>query len=94
MKTLKAAAVLAGSLVAAGAAAPAFAYGPAEVTPTSVNGAVNTLTKGPIDVLPVRHQTHALDSEKKGSLLNRVNGTTKSVNDETAPLLGGLPVQS
>ncbi|GGV80566.1 MULTISPECIES: hypothetical protein [Streptomyces] len=91
MKTLKAAAVLAGSLVAAGAAAPAFAHAPA--APTSVNGAVTSLTEGPLDVMPVHHQTHALDSEKQGSLLNRVKGTTERINDETAPLLGGLPVQ-
>ncbi|GAA2893315.1 hypothetical protein [Streptomyces mexicanus] len=94
MKSLKAAAVLAGSLVAAGAAAPAFAYDTADVTPTSLNGAFNSLTKGPIDVMPVRHQTDALDTEKKGSLLNRVNSTTKNLNDGAAPLLGGLPVQS
>jgi hypothetical protein len=94
MNSLKAAAVLAGSLVAAGAAAPAFAYDAADVTPTSLNGAVNSLTKGPIDVMPVRHQTDALDTEKKGSLLNRVNSTTKSLNDGAAPLLGGLPLQS
>ncbi|MFF0464343.1 hypothetical protein [Streptomyces mexicanus] len=94
MNSLKAAAVLAGSLVAAGAAAPAFAYDAADVTPTSLNGAVNSLTKGPIDVMPVRHQTDALDTEKKGSLLNRVNSTTKNLNDGAAPLLGGLPVHS
>ncbi|MBC2863685.1 hypothetical protein [Streptomyces mexicanus] len=94
MNSLKAAAVLAGSLVAAGAAAPAFAYDAADVTPTSLNGAVNSLTKGPIDVMPVRHQTDALDTEKKGSLLNRVNSTTKSLNKGAAPLLGGLPLQS
>lgn len=46
MKSLKAAAVVAGSLAIAGAAAPAFAYSPADVTPTSLTGAVNTLTSG------------------------------------------------
>ena len=40
MKSLKAAAVVAGSLAIAGAAAPAFAYSPADVTPTSLTGAV------------------------------------------------------
>ncbi|MEW2295699.1 hypothetical protein ABZ719_23835 [Streptomyces sp. NPDC006743] len=93
MKSLKAAAVLAGSLVAAGAAAPAFAHDAADLTPTSLNGAVNSLTRDPIDVMPVRHQSDALDTEKKGSLLHSVNGATKTLNTAT-PLLGGLPLQS
>ncbi|WP_037859705.1 hypothetical protein [Streptomyces sp. NRRL S-340] len=93
MKSLKAAAVLAGSLVAAGAAAPAFAHDAADLTPTSLNGAVNSLTRDPIDVMPVRHQSDALDTEKKGSLLHSVNGATKALNTAT-PLLGGLPLQS
>ncbi|MER6979953.1 hypothetical protein [Streptomyces carpinensis] len=93
MKSLKAAAVVAGSLVAAGAAAPAFAYDTAELTPTSLNGAVNTLTKGPVDVMPLQHQSDALDTENKGSLLHTVNSATKSLNEAHAPLLGGLPLQ-
>ncbi|MEU6478855.1 hypothetical protein ABZ858_18555 [Streptomyces sp. NPDC047017] len=91
MKSLKAAAVLAGSLVAVGAAAPAFAHD-ADLTPTSLNGAVNALTKDPIDVVsPIKHQSDALDTQKKGSLLHTVNGATKSLNE--TPLLGGLPLQ-
>ncbi|NUO41269.1 MAG: hypothetical protein HOV82_04445, partial [Streptomyces sp.] len=46
MKSLKAAAVVAGSVALASAAAPAFAYSTADVTPTSLTGAVNTLTSG------------------------------------------------
>jgi len=49
MKSLKAAVVVAGSVVLAGVAAPAFAA-PADLTPTSLNGAVDTLARGPINV--------------------------------------------
>ncbi|MEZ7003542.1 hypothetical protein VM636_20160 [Streptomyces sp. SCSIO 75703] len=91
MKSLKAAAVVAGSLVAAGAAAPAFAYDTADLAPTSLNGAVNTLTKGPIDVMPLKHQSDALDTENEDSVLHTVNGATTALNSGTG-LLGGLPL--
>ncbi|MGW3649077.1 hypothetical protein [Streptomyces sp. NPDC000878] len=95
MKSLKAAAVVAGSLVIAGAAAPAFAYDTADLTPTSLNGAVNTLTKGPIDVdqvQPLQHQSNALDTENKESVLSTVKGATTALNSNGG-LLGGLPLQ-
>ncbi|MFJ3229639.1 hypothetical protein [Streptomyces sp. NPDC086787] len=96
MKSLKAAAVVAGSLALAGAAAPAFAHSTSDLTPASLNGAVNTLTKGPLevdDVMPLQHQADTLDTENKGSVLNSVKGVTGSVNQHS-PLLGGLPLQS
>lgn len=95
MKSLKAAAVVAGSLVIAGAAAPAFAYDTADLTPTSLNGAVNTLTKGPIEVQqlqPLQHQSKALDTENKDSMLSTVKGATTALNSKGG-LLGGLPLQ-
>ena len=54
MKSLKTAAALAGFVVVAGTAAPAFAQSAADVTPTSLNGAVNRLTQGPLDVMPLQ----------------------------------------
>ncbi|MBD0844042.1 MULTISPECIES: hypothetical protein [unclassified Streptomyces] len=93
MKSLKAAAVVAGSLAIAGAAAPAFAYNTADLTPTSLNGAVNTLTKGPLDVMPLQNQSNALDTENKDSVLNTVKGATTALNS-SGGLLGGLPLQS
>ncbi|POX48010.1 hypothetical protein C3489_28335 [Streptomyces sp. Ru71] len=90
MKSLKAAAVVAGSMVLAGAAAPAFAYNTADLTPTSLNGAVNSLTKGPIDVMPLKHQSDALDTENKDSALSTVKGATATLNK--SGLLGGLPL--
>ncbi|MFF4749940.1 hypothetical protein ACWD5R_19415 [Streptomyces sp. NPDC002514] len=95
MKSLKAAAVVAGSVALVGVAAPAFAHNTADLTPTSLNGAVNTLTKGPLtvdDAMPLKHQSNALNTEKKGSALNAVKGATGAVN-QANPLLGGLPLQ-
>ncbi|MFE1023185.1 hypothetical protein ACFW5I_01230 [Streptomyces sp. NPDC058818] len=91
MKSLKAAAVVAGSLVAAGSAVPAFAYDAADITPTSLNGAVNALTAEPIDVMPLKHQSDALDTENKDSVLHTVKGATTDLNSEGG-LLGGLPL--
>ncbi|MER6284070.1 MULTISPECIES: hypothetical protein [Streptomyces] len=91
MKSLKAAAVVAGSLVLAGAAAPAFAYNSADLTPTSLNGAVNALTRGPIDVMPLQHQSDALDTENKDSVLNTVKGATRDLNNDGG-IVGVLPV--
>ncbi|MFI5871800.1 hypothetical protein ACIBAH_05035 [Streptomyces sp. NPDC051445] len=93
MKSLKAAAVVAGSMVLAGAAAPAFAT-PADLTPTSLNGAVDTLARGPItleDAMPLQHQSDALDTENKDSVLSTVKGATGALNSHN-PLLGGLPL--
>ncbi|KUM90540.1 hypothetical protein OIE43_27160 [Streptomyces pseudovenezuelae] len=91
MKSLKAAAVVAGSLVLAGAAAPAFAYNSADLTPTSLNGAVNALTRGPIDVMPLQHQSDALDTENKDSVLNTVKGATRDLNRDGG-IVGALPM--
>ncbi|MEU0671754.1 hypothetical protein ABZ330_02480 [Streptomyces sp. NPDC006172] len=91
MKSLKAAAVVAGSMVIAGVAAPAFAHSTADLTPSSLNGAVDTLTKGPVDVMPLQQQSNALNTENKGSALNAVKGATGALN--STPLLGGLPLQ-
>ena len=95
MKSLKAAAVVAGSLVIAGAAAPAFAHDTADLTPTSLNVAVNTLTKGPLDlqqVQPLQQQSNALDTENKDSVLSTVKGATTALNSNGG-LLGGLPLK-
>ncbi|WP_225832035.1 hypothetical protein [Streptomyces sp. NK08204] len=95
MKSLKAAAVVAGSIALAGVAAPAFAHNAADLTPTSLNGAANTLTKGPLtlnDAMPLQHPSNALNTENKDSALNTVKGVTGALNQHN-PLLGGLPLQ-
>ncbi|MFH9013944.1 hypothetical protein ACH4C6_21515 [Streptomyces sp. NPDC017943] len=92
MKPLKAAAVLVGSLAAAAAATPAHAaYDPATVTPTSLNGAVNALTREPIDPMPLKHQSNALDTENQDSVLSTVKHATTKLNSKGG-LLGGLPL--
>lgn len=99
MKSLKAAAVVAGSVVIAGVAAPAFAVEAADVTPTSLNGALETITSqrslNVQDVVPLQHQSDALDTENKDSMLNTVSGATTALNSAGGPtqLLGGLPLQ-
>ncbi|MFI8187413.1 hypothetical protein ACIF8T_01135 [Streptomyces sp. NPDC085946] len=93
MKSLKAAALVAGSLVAAGAAAPAYAYDPAALTPTSINGAVDAIGKMKrLDVMPLKHQSNALDTENKDSALSTVKEATTTLNSGGG-LLGGLPLR-
>ncbi|WP_371674533.1 hypothetical protein OG985_29475 [Streptomyces sp. NBC_00289] len=95
MKSLKAAAVVAGSMVLAGVAVPAYAQSTADLTPTSLNGAVDTLAKNPPnvnDLMPLQHQSDALNTENKGSVLNTVKGATDALNNKGG-LLGGLPMR-
>jgi len=96
MKSLKAAAVIAGSLAVAGAAAPAFASNASDLTPTGPNGAPGSLTaQRTFDVRPVQHQSDVLDSENKDSVLSTVKSATTGLNEsgDTGRLLGGLPLQ-
>lgn len=96
MKSLKAAIVVAGSLAITGTAAPAFAYDAADLTPTSLNGALNTLTRDPLDVRPLPHQSDLLDTENKGTVSSTAKGALTSLNSGGGPgrLLGGLPLKS
>ncbi|AZM57789.1 hypothetical protein DMA15_19795 [Streptomyces sp. WAC 01529] len=90
MKALKAAAVLAGSIAIAGSAAPAFAGG---LTPTSLNGGLETLAGQPLlDTKPV--STNMLDTENENSVVNTVNDTAEGLNAGGGPtkMLGGLPL--
>jgi hypothetical protein len=47
-------------------------------------------------VQPLQHQSDALDTENKSSVLNTVSGTTKALNAAGGParLLGGLPLRN
>ncbi|MCF3123983.1 MULTISPECIES: hypothetical protein [Streptomyces] len=90
MKSLKAAAVLAGSIAVAGSAVPAFA---ADLTPTSLNGGLETIASQPLlDAQPV--STNMLDTENKDSVVNTVKNTADGLNSSGGPqqLLGGLPL--
>ncbi|MEU8531254.1 MULTISPECIES: hypothetical protein [Streptomyces] len=87
MKPTKVAAVVAGSVMALGAAAPAMAAGPA-AAPAGLNNALGALTSSQ----PLK--TDALSSTTDGSALKTVTDTADTVNETTqsAPLLGGLPL--
>ncbi|MFI6933208.1 hypothetical protein [Streptomyces sp. NPDC050287] len=87
MKSLKAAAVVAGSLVLAGAAAPAFAQNAGDVTGSVVGTATSALTNGPVKAGPVQ-QLGALDTKKKDSPLNAAQGAAGKLTG--GKLLGGL----
>ncbi|MFD1663574.1 hypothetical protein ACFSL4_36815 [Streptomyces caeni] len=96
MKPFKAAAAVAGSLAVAGIAAPAVAQDASGLTPSSLNGALDTLThQQTLDVRPVQHQSDALDTENEGSVLHTVKGAAAALNRDGGPtrLLGGLPLQ-
>ncbi|MFJ2649067.1 hypothetical protein ACIO1C_20320 [Streptomyces sp. NPDC087420] len=90
MKPMKVAAVVAGSMMALGAASPAFA---AEGSSSmSLNGAVNTLaSEGLRSGSPLN--TNALDSKNKGSLVNAVKDTAATLSKSKGnKLLGGIPL--
>ncbi|UUU33858.1 hypothetical protein JIX56_30665 [Streptomyces sp. CA-210063] len=95
MKSLKAAAVVAGSMAIAGAAVPAHAHSAADLAPPNLTGAMNTITKSSLDVVPMRQQSNSLDTENKDSVLNTVKGATTALNSDGSPtrLLGGLPLK-
>ncbi|WP_329457396.1 hypothetical protein [Streptomyces sp. NBC_01497] len=91
MKSTKVAAIVAGSLVALGAAAPAFADG---LTPSSLNGGIDSLaSNGLRSGSPIN--TNALDTENKGSLVSAVSDTAQSLGKaKAAPKKQGASKQS
>lgn len=90
MKSLKVAAVIAGSLAVVGAAAPAFADG---LTPTSLNGGLDEIAaNGLRSGSPLN--TNALDPQNSGSVVNSVGHAANSLggSNGAGSLLGGLPL--
>ncbi|MFI6644657.1 hypothetical protein [Streptomyces sp. NPDC050504] len=90
MKPMKVAAVVAGSVMALGAAAPAMAadaVAPASLTPTSLTGAVDTLSSH-MDADMI--QSDLTDAPVVGD----VKQTAESLGStgSAVPLLGGLPL--
>ncbi|QGV79326.1 hypothetical protein [Streptomyces ficellus] len=90
MKPTKVAAVVAGSVMALGAAAPAFAVD--TLTPSSLNGGVEALGKrGLTEAVP----TDAVGKVTDGKAVGKVQDTAGGLGgakDTAAPLLGGLPL--
>jgi hypothetical protein len=88
MKSLKAAVVVTGSLIIAGAATPAFAQNATEVVHKGLNDAVHVLNNGPVRAEPLKGDV--LDTKsKKQALLGAVDRTSTALGNGT-PLLGGL----
>lgn len=100
MKSMKVAAVVAGSLAVVGSAGSAFAAGGmgGSPVPTSLNGGVETLANEALTnpAPPTVVQTDALDPQSKDSLFHTVSQATGSANKTNGigpgALLGGLPI--
>ncbi|OON75376.1 hypothetical protein [Streptomyces tsukubensis] len=89
MKSLKIAAIIAGSLVAAGAAAPAFA---ADLASTGLNGTVDAVSAQSQSATNVV-ANELLDPKKDNSLPSAIKGATKDLGGKKGTsknLLGGI----
>ncbi|MFI5566517.1 hypothetical protein ACIA6T_03900 [Streptomyces sp. NPDC051740] len=85
MKSLKAAAVLAGTLIAAGAAAPAYAQESNDLAATGLDTGLRTAV--PFEMMPL-NESEALDTDE-----TRLLTTTKeaaAVANEAKPVHGDL----
>ncbi|GHG25814.1 MULTISPECIES: hypothetical protein [Streptomyces] len=85
MKPTKVAAVVAGSLMALGVAAPAMAQ--QALTPTSLNGGLEAIAANGL-------KSDVLSSTTEGSPVKSVTDTATQLNQtgKGLPLVGGLPV--
>ncbi|MEU1052132.1 hypothetical protein [Streptomyces sp. NPDC005876] len=96
MKPLKAAAVVLGSVVLAGTAAPAFAQEPAGtgLRSAGLDGPLDTVAESPVQVVPLRHRPEVLGPDNPASR-KTVLDTLKGIGvrpDPVGGLLGGLPL--
>ncbi|RST00677.1 hypothetical protein E2C00_14135 [Streptomyces sp. WAC05374] len=90
MKPTKVAAVVAGSMMALGAASPAFAIDPT-LTPSSLNGGVDSLGKrGLTEAVPTDAVGKVTDGKAVGKVKDTAGGL-EPAKDTAQPLLGGLP---
>ncbi|NEY36998.1 hypothetical protein GTU99_33575 [Streptomyces sp. PRKS01-65] len=92
MKPLKAAAAVAGSLVLAGAAGPAYAHNDVAELTHAIDHTASVVTEEPVIGLPVESKPDAPRTVHKSSALH----TAKTVADEVGSagaLLGGLPAR-
>lgn len=90
MKSLKAAAVIAGSLIAAGVAAPAYA-GESELASTGLDSGLRTAV--PFELMPQQQSSPVGGTENESSLLH----TTKdamAVVDEAKPVHGDVGLRA
>ncbi|MEU9762917.1 hypothetical protein [Streptomyces sp. NPDC047985] len=94
MKYVKSAAFVAGSVVALGTAAPAFAVTDATSPHFSLDGGINQVSaSAPQAVDPIVDTLGgAAESMHKNGTVTELAGRATGVVKDAAPLLGGLPV--
>lgn len=86
MKSLKAAAVLAGSLIAAGMAAPAYAQD-LDLASTGLDTGLNTRTAVPFELMPLHDSS---DTENRSSSMFGTAEEAAAVVDQAKPVHGDL----
>ncbi|MFF5344404.1 hypothetical protein ACFY4H_27500 [Streptomyces althioticus] len=86
MNPLKTAAVVAGTVIVAGAAAPAYAHGGNDVSRVGLNTVAETG-----DEVPLQRQADRLGLTKKSTVGKTVQKSAQGLSGSGA-LLGGLPV--
>jgi hypothetical protein len=92
MKSLKAAALVVGSLVVAGAAAPAVALDGPKVKEAGLTGDVTEVRKH-VDQWLAEYRPEVLDTENKDFLPGTLKGTRSALDHESARLAPGLQAQ-
>lgn len=90
MKSLKTAVVVAGTVIVAGAGAPAYALGGEDVSRVDLNGVTDTLDQRPGDDTPLQRQAERLGLTKKSPVGKTLQSSTGLTN--SGSLLGGLPL--
>lgn len=91
MKSLKAAAVIASSMIVAGAAVPAVAHGDTEAVSPGLVGTTEQLSTGNITVQSLKHASNAVDTETGDSELRSLKGAKRSLDEFGSRLDGGIP---
>jgi hypothetical protein len=92
MKSLKAAAAVAGSLALAGAAGPAYAHNDVAELTHAVDHVAGVVTEEPVIGLPVESKPGESRTEDKSSALHTAKTLTHEAGSVGA-LLGGLPAR-
>jgi hypothetical protein len=96
MKYSKAAAIIAGSVAALGAASPAFAAGSADMPPMSLNGGAAELVSSLSHMESVEAGPTVKQAVDIATALNDIKGDAPELALKTAgsqtPMLGGVPL--
>ncbi|MFJ7332570.1 hypothetical protein ACIQU3_06650 [Streptomyces sp. NPDC101110] len=91
MKTLKTVAVVAGTMIAAGAAAPAYANEADAAASVDLSTVTETVEERAGDGEPLQQKAEKLGLTKDGRVGKTLKNSAQNLNNSGA-LLGGLPV--